>query len=203
MGYPGFTMFNLTLSLVLAQAAGGAPQVQDTAGFFAPATIKKANAVIAEVKKRYKKDVFVESIKEIPADWKGKYNPEKKEAFFLKLLNSRAEKKKLDGVYVLICKRPLWLQLGADRTTEKLAFPKAMQKRLLGVVSEKFGKQEYDEGLLELLALIESAFAEVRERGTSQEGSGSVYVSRPQDMVIRNAHINRSVPAGAKRKPAD
>jgi hypothetical protein len=162
-------MYTAFLSLLLAQAGGPAPQVQDTARFFTPETIKKANAVMADIKKRYKKDVIVESIKEIPDDWKSKYDkaksdPEKKKAFFLKLVDARA--KKLDGVYILVCKRPHWTQFNADRVTQKKAFPAAMQKRLVAVVEEKFGKGEYDTGLLELLALIESAFAEVRERGS-------------------------------------
>jgi hypothetical protein len=165
-------MYTIVLSLMLAQADRPAPQVQDPARFFTPETIKKANAAMADIKKRYKKDVFVESIKEIPADWKGKYDPEKKKAFFEKLVDARARAKKLDGVYILVCKRPNWTHFGADRVTEKKAFPAAMQKRLIAVVNEKFGKGEYDTGLLELLALIESAFAEVRERGSSKRPEG-------------------------------
>jgi hypothetical protein len=156
-------------TVVLAQAGQAAPQVQDTARFFTPETIKKANAVIANVKKRYKKDLIVESIKEIPADWKGKYDPEKKDAFFLKFANARIESKKLNGMYILVCKRPQWVQLIADPGTQKRAFPKAMQDRLQTVLREKFGAGEYDTGLLELIALIESAFAEVRERDSQKQ----------------------------------
>jgi len=181
IGYFGAMYTTTMLALVLAQAIRPAPQVQDTARFFTPDTIKKANAVMADIKKRYKKDLIVESIKEIPAEWKSKYTPEKKEAFFLKLVHARAEAKKLDGMYILICKRPLWLQLGADRVTEKKAFPKAMQDRLLSVISGKFGKGEYDTGLLELIALIESAFAEVRERGSLQ---------RPERFELHLAHVH-------------
>jgi hypothetical protein len=161
-------MHAIVFAVVLAQAGKPAPQVQDPARFFTPETIKKANAVMASVKKRYKKDLIVESIKEIPADWKGKYDPEKKDAFFLKFVNARAEAKKLNGMYILICKRPHWVQLIADPATQRRAFPKAMRDRLSAVIREKFSAGEYDAALLELVALIETAFAEVRERGTSQ-----------------------------------
>jgi hypothetical protein len=172
-------MYAMMLSLVLAQADRPAPQVQDAARLFTPETIKKANEVMARIKKRYKKDLYVESIKEIPAEWKSKYDPEKKEAFFKKLVNARAEAKKLDGMYILVCKRPDWVQIGADRTTEKKAFPKSIQKRLIDVIQDKFGKAEYDTGLLELIALMEAAFAELRERGSLQCPRGSDLVRLP------------------------
>jgi hypothetical protein len=177
-------MYALVFSVIVAQAAKPAPEVQDRASFFTADTIKKANAVMADIKKRYKKDLMVESIKEIPADWKSKYDPKKKEAFFKKLVEARAQARKLDGMYILVCKDPSWVQVGADLITEKKAFPKAMKDRLLAVIHDKFGKGEYDTGLLELIALMESAFAEIRERGSSRRQEPRTRLGKPSYAAI-------------------
>ena len=40
--------------------------VEDEAGFFSPEAIDKANAAIRDIRRRYQKDVLVESFKEVP-----------------------------------------------------------------------------------------------------------------------------------------
>jgi hypothetical protein len=167
-------MVTAALFLLLSQS----PKVQDEGDFFTPETLKKAAATIARIKERFQKDVFLETLKTIPPSWRGKYDPKDRQDFFRKLLSARAEQKNLDGVYILLCRRPRWFQIGADRLTEKKSFSKVMQDRVRKVLEERFAKEDYDKGLLELLAIVEQALAGVlREQGQSRRKS-AILVTR-------------------------
>ncbi len=161
--------------LLLYGVPSAMAQVRDDAFYFKVDTVRKANEAIAKMKRRYGKTFIVETYKGIPAEWKAKYDPQKKDAFFLKLVSARAKARKLDGLYMLMCKRPTWLQVSADPATERKSFPKAVNDRLFKLMKDRFGKGEYDEGLLDLVALVEKAFAgelgDVRERKRARPSS--------------------------------
>src|SRR5262245_48620372 len=78
----------------LAQKKGPPRTVDDTQGdFFTERALKKANDIIADIKKSHGKDVFVETFKEVPKAYKD--NPDKWAA-------DRFRQLQVNGVYVLI-----------------------------------------------------------------------------------------------------
>jgi hypothetical protein len=91
-----------------AQAAP--PEVKDDAGFFSPAAVSQANLRISSIKQLYKKDLHVETFKEVPADLLESLNKDKKKTLTDWAVR-QAAKNKVDGIYVHICKEPPHLEV--------------------------------------------------------------------------------------------
>lgn len=69
--------------------------------------------------------------------------------FFQEWANSRARRRRVEGVYILICKTPPHLQIEVGKQTEKEAFTIQDRNKLREILISAFGKKEYDRGLLE------------------------------------------------------
>lgn len=121
--------------------------VRDDGNRFGPEAIKKANAIAAELKEKVGKEFIVETFAEIPADKKGGYEPAKKAEFFKTWVDERARARKVDGIYILICKEPTYLEVTAGAETRKKAFPSADVDRLAQLMLQRFRKREFDAGL--------------------------------------------------------
>ena len=137
-------------AIVLALLVTPLPaDVHDDAGRFGPEAVKKANALAAEMREKVGKDFVVETFAEIPADKKAAYEPAKKAAFFKTWAGERAKARKVNGIYILICKDPTYLQVTAGVETRKKAFPNADVDRLAQLILQHFQKREFDAGLTE------------------------------------------------------
>ncbi len=92
---------------VWAQKKGGfARTVEDNAGFFSDRAKKQANAEIAEIKRQYNLDLFIQTFKAPRAGF-DKVDTKNREAlgrFFLDWANDQARNSGITGVYVLIFK---------------------------------------------------------------------------------------------------
>src|ERR1700693_4811053 len=85
-----------------AQARAVAPEVKDGGGFFTPETITKANAQLAEIEKKYKKDFLIETFATVPADKAEAVKGMDKDArkrFFQAWAKERAKAVGVNGIY--------------------------------------------------------------------------------------------------------
>src|SRR4029077_10715640 len=105
------------------QATGAG--IQDAAGGFRQETIAPAEQQIAAIHKKFGKDLRVETYASIPTDRADQYTPEKRNAFFATWAYQRAKAVGLDGVIVLICKDPSFLQGEVGDRTQHHAFTRA------------------------------------------------------------------------------
>ncbi len=94
------------------------PEVKDDAEFFSAAAVSEANAGIRALKQSYKKDLHVETFLSVPANLATQLTKDKNKTF-LAWAQSQASKNKIDGVYVLICKEPVHLEIIVDNVTLK------------------------------------------------------------------------------------
>jgi uncharacterized membrane protein YgcG len=134
------------------------PEVQDGAGFFKPETIAKANDGLAEIGKKHKKDFLIETYATVPADKVAAVKTMDKEArskFFQEWANSRARRRRVEGIYVLICKEPSHIQVDVGRETQKGAFTLKDRDHLREILIDAFDKKEYDRGLLEAVEYVQ------------------------------------------------
>jgi uncharacterized membrane protein YgcG len=139
------------------------PEVQDGAGFFKPETIAKVNDALADIGKKHKKDLLIETYATVPADKVAAVKAMDKEAratFFQDWGNSRARRRRVDGIYVLITKEPGHIQVEVGRETQKAAFTTKDRDRLRDILIEAFQKKEYDRGLIDAVQFVEKTLDE-------------------------------------------
>jgi uncharacterized membrane protein YgcG len=158
----------LAVCLVLATAVPAlavVPEVQDGAGFFKPEAIAKANDELAEIGRRFKKDLLIETYATVPADKVAAVKAMDKEGrtkFFQEWANSRAKRRRVEGIYVLISKDPAHIQVEVGRQTEKAAFTIEDRNRLREILVDAFQKKEFDRGLLDGVQYVEKTLEEHR-----------------------------------------
>jgi uncharacterized membrane protein YgcG len=154
----------VSLCLVAASAATAwavVPEVQDGGGFFKPETIAKVNDILASIGEKHHKDLLIETYATVPADKVEAVKAMDKEGrskFFQEWANSRARRRRVEGIYVLISKAPPHLQIEVGKQTEKAAFTVKDRDKLREILISAFGKKEYDGGLLEAAQFVAKAF---------------------------------------------
>lgn len=120
------------------------PEVKDDAGLFTAAAVKRANEIIADVSRRFKKDIVIETYKEVPADKLGQRKSLGDDRFFPKWAEDRFAALRTDGVYVLICENPKKLLVSVGKKTQERDFKPADRNRLRDtfVAGLKSGKRD-------------------------------------------------------------
>jgi uncharacterized membrane protein YgcG len=149
----------LMLGLVLAGSAQAVypPPLKDDGKFFSKDTIDKANKKIRELYEKYKKDVLVETLMTLSVDQEKALKEEGTEKFFSKLALARAREVGLNGVLILLSKKPSYLRIHMDPDTQKSAFTTQNRKVVVNKMVARFKEDNFDEGLLEGLNAIEAA----------------------------------------------
>jgi uncharacterized membrane protein YgcG len=140
-----------------AEAAAGPPRtVVDEAGLFSEEAKKKANAAIAEIKERYRKDLLVETLKSLPEGKKvGLTSAREKQEFFQKLADERARKAGVHGIYVLITVQPKYVEVVSGPATRREGlFTVADDRALAQKFIAKLRAGQPDEALLDGVAYV-------------------------------------------------
>src|SRR5579871_2418373 len=159
----GLTRTLLALLLLGAlspgRSAAAAPEVKDNAHLFSDKAVREANDIIKEVAERTHRDVVVETYATIPPEKQGEYNriPKDDKAahnrFFVNWLEERARAVKANGVFILICKKPGHVQVEAGDETRKHDFTREDSQQLSDILAQKFGKNDFDGGLIAALEM--------------------------------------------------
>src|SRR5262245_9449337 len=82
------------------------PEVKDEAGLFSPDAVKRANELIANISRKYKKDVVIETYKTVPADKVPEWKKLGDQTFFPRWAESRFSALRASGIGILICNEP-------------------------------------------------------------------------------------------------
>jgi uncharacterized protein len=164
-------MAGTLLAAVPADAAKVVAKVHDDGGFFTAEAIKKANAIIVDIHDQFGKDLLIETFKELPADRAetlkkaeesaGKDDRSKvRKKFFEEWARELAREDRVNGVYVLICKKPTYLQVEVGNKTQQKDFTLENRNELARIMEQRFKKayqskdeaeqrKLYDQGLIE------------------------------------------------------
>jgi uncharacterized cupredoxin-like copper-binding protein len=144
------------------------PPAKDGGMFFKPETIQKADKKIRSIYQNYRKDVIVETFLAVPPALEKKFRADHKitsatltraetAELFDTWAKQREEELGLNGVYILICKKPGHIHVGIDAETRKKALPIKDRDKLAAMVLEKFKAGNFDAGLLAGIEFVESA----------------------------------------------
>jgi len=147
------------LALVIAASPALAvfpPPVKDDAKFFKAGTIEAANKKIREIYEKYKRDVVVETLPSLTAD-QVKEMEDDKDRFFARLALNRSKALGLNGVYILLVKKPARLQIHVDPETAKKAFTNADRNKVRDRIVARFKEDDFDGGLQAAFDAVEAA----------------------------------------------
>src|SRR5262245_16200690 len=134
------------------------PPVKDDGKFFTKDGLDRANKKIREIYQKYKKDVVVETLEKLTPEQQKKYQEEEeKDRFFARLALDRGREIGLNGIYILIVKKPQFLRIHMDTDTQKKEFKAADRKKVLEKIIARFKEDSFDAGLLDGLDAIEAA----------------------------------------------
>lgn len=131
------------------------PPIKDEGMFFSKETLEKANKKIKDIYDRFRKDVVIETFPAIPDDLETKYKDMERKKFFTEWATTRARDLGVNGVYILICKKPGHLQVEIGNETQQKVFTLEDRDRLARGLLSKFKDKKFDDGLLEGLDFIE------------------------------------------------
>lgn len=134
------------------------PPVKDEAKFFSKEALAKADKKIRDLYEKYKKDVVIETLPSLTAEQMKKLDEDGKNKYFPRLAREKAVALGLNGVYILLIKRPTHLQVHMDPDTQKKMFTTANRKALIEKIITQFRDDNFDQGLLDGLDLIEASF---------------------------------------------
>jgi uncharacterized membrane protein YgcG len=153
----------LLLIVGASQAWAVVPEVQDKGGFFKPETIAKANDVLVDIATKYRKDLLIETYPSVPQEKAAAFKDMDEQArhkFFEEWANSRARRRRVEGIYVLITKEPGHVQIEVGRQTLRAAFTEKDRDRLREIFLDAFKKKEFDRGLLEGVQFVEKTLGQ-------------------------------------------
>ena len=158
----------------LARAGG----ITDEGKFFSEETLKSAKAEIQRLEQKYSKDITVETFASIPDNKEPEFKSKGKNQFFADWFRERARDLKISGIYILICKDPAHLQVGAGQQMYREGYTTADRDQLRDTLLQHFRNKQYDEGLNAALNLSANEFDEMsRLHPTTHRGSGSAPVA--------------------------
>lgn len=149
--FRSFALWTATLILgVLPCRAAGPLSVQDDGGFFSDKAKADAVRIITDTAATLKKDVAVETFKEVPADVKQGVNLNDKAAA-ARMVDDWAHKqfqqKRVNGVYILLVKEPAYLRVEVGNDTLKQAFTPQDRDALKNLMVAKLKAKQYDAAL--------------------------------------------------------
>jgi uncharacterized membrane protein YgcG len=154
---------SLPLALVVVVGLAGPalavfpPPIKDDGKFFTKEGVEKANKKIRDIYEKYRKDVVIETITSLSEEQEKKFKEEGEAKFFPRLALQRIHDLGVNGVYVLISKKPRRVQIEMDTPTRKSAFTNADRSKALKRFIDYFKKEEFDAGLLAALDTIEAS----------------------------------------------
>ncbi len=146
--------------------------VIDKGEFFSADAVKKANQRIDEVKRKHKKDLVIETYKDVPEDIRDEYKKEKEkkdrnEKHGIQTLFTRwgqTRFKRIDGVYIFLIKEASWVQVLVGDDTKKRAFTEDERDRLGHRLMILLKEKDNDKALEEAVDRVTSAY-EAHDKG--------------------------------------
>jgi len=168
--------------------------IKDDGGFFTGAGIDKGNAAIRDIRRRFHKDVLIETFAAVPAERANGVDLTDK-ASRRKLFSAWAEERQkaagVDGISLLICKSPMSLQVATGPETGA-RFPADSRDKAVQLLIRRFNEKNFDGGLTDALALVAETLQKNRVVEVKGGGpSGHSFADLGEDKVKKEAVIVR------------
>lgn len=152
----GLLCLALLLGVTSRAAAVFPPELDDKGKFFSKGAIEKANKKIRDIYEKYKKDVVIATLPALSAEQIKRVEDEGRNKFFAKEAQRSAAAMGLNGILVVVVKKPTHLQVHMDPDTQKKAFTAGHRKTLTEKFVAAFKEDDFDKGLADALAFIDA-----------------------------------------------
>jgi uncharacterized protein len=142
----------VALLLCTASVRAGLGSIQDNGAFFSEPARAEALRIIGDVERNLKKDIVIETFKEMPGSVKNDANlADKAEAnrVFEQWAGKQAREQHVNGIYILLVKQPAHLQVVVGNQTLKQAFTAGDRETLVSTMLAKLRAKQNDAALLE------------------------------------------------------
>lgn len=144
----------------LAQAQNGA--IRDTAAFFSESSKAEAARNITELGRRFRKDLVIETFREIPETVRQGVNLQDKPAvnrLFEQWPVQQAKQHRVNGIYILLTKEPAHLQIVVGNETQNNAFTLKDRDALASLMLARLRAKQNDEALVEGVNFVTTTMA--------------------------------------------
>ncbi len=136
---------------------GAGPKINDDLGsFFSKSAVDHAMGRLLKIYSDFKVEVVIETFSSIPDDMKAQYQPDAKAEFFRRWAVMRTDDERVNGIYVLICRNPGYLQIEPDKSTRKKAFTPAERNALAKKTLKLMDRKQFDAALAGMVDTIQS-----------------------------------------------
>jgi hypothetical protein len=156
------TLRFMALGLLLMVGSGLAiypPAVKDDGKFFNAASLDGANKKVRAIYEKYHKDVVIETLESLTAEQEKELEKEGKAKFFAKLADTRIKALGVNGVYILLSKKPTSVRVDADPATRKTSFTTEDCSEVVKRVVARFKEADFNGGLNDALEYVEKRLA--------------------------------------------
>jgi hypothetical protein len=153
-----FTALGLLL-LVGTGLAVYPPGVKDDGKFFNPASLEAANKKVRAIYEKYHKDVVIETLDALSAEQAKELEKEGKAKYFAKLADTRIKALGVNGVYILLSKKPTGVRVDADPATRKTSFTTEDCSEVVKRIVARFKADDFNGGLNDALEYVEKRLA--------------------------------------------
>ncbi len=182
----------LALGFVLATLFGtsvshaGLGVIRDNGDFFSDSAKTEATRKISDIEHQYKKDLVIETFKEIPEEIKLGVDLNDKAAMsrmFEQWTVKQAKQQKVNGVYILISKTPAHLQIVVGNETQTKAFTLNDRDKLASLMLSKLRNKQNDEALTDGVNFVSTTMASHVTPRNKASSAPSTFAATPAKSV--------------------
>lgn len=130
------------------------PEVRDEAGMFSADATKRANEIIADISRKYKKDLLIETYKTVPANKAAEREKLGDTNFFPRWAEGRFGALRTNGIGILICNEPKKLQIVLGEETQRKAFRPSDRDKLRQDLLANLKEEKFDRALLDAVQFV-------------------------------------------------
>jgi hypothetical protein len=153
------------------KVAGAPRTVNDEAKLFSEAAKEKANKEIAEIKRRYRKDLLIETLARPKGGAAAKLSKDERAKFFTRFADERARAARVDGIYALISVEPRYVEVvSGEATRRKGIFTDENDLALAKKLIAKLSAGQPDEALLDGVAYVSQTLSRTARPGETPKG---------------------------------
>jgi uncharacterized membrane protein YgcG len=132
-----------------------APTVKDDGKFFSDSAVTKANDMLREIRRKYQREILVETFKEVPENRARGFDLDKdadKRKCFETWGAERAKAAGKNGISILATKKPGRLEVTTD--TEDRVIGSTERGKVAQIMLDAFRESRFDDGLLKALEYL-------------------------------------------------
>lgn len=177
-----WALLAIPLLLLGAPAQAANATVRDQAGFFSESAQSTTTRILSEIEKSLKRDLVIETYREIPAEARKGLDLQDKAAVnrvFETWSVQRARELGVQGIYVVMTREPAHLQIAVGNETQRQAFTLADRNALAERMLERLRAKKNDEALIAGVSFVRDTLLAHRTPTAKPSSSSQIPTTLP------------------------